>query len=203
MYYIIYKITNTLNGKYYIGKHQTTDLNDGYLGSGKLLKRAIEKYGVEHFTKEILHIFDNEVEMNAKEKELVVICEESYNLCPGGRGGFGYINANLDLTEIRIKNLEKSRTPEKIKEATAHSSSTMKRTHELGKITHDRRTFLGKRHTPETKEKMSQSKKGKTSGEKNSQFGTVWLTNGTQNIKVQKSLIDLYLSNGFYKGRTV
>ena len=116
MYYIIYKITNTLNGKYYIGKHQTTDLNDGYLGSGKLLKRAIEKYGVEHFTKEILHIFDNEVEMNAKEKELVVICEESYNLCPGGRGGFGYINANLDLTEIRIKNLEKSRTPEKIKE---------------------------------------------------------------------------------------
>ena len=113
MYYIIYKITNTLNGKYYIGKHQTTDLNDGYLGSGKLLKRAIEKYGVEHFTKEILHIFDNEVEMNAKEKELVVICEESYNLCPGGRGGFGYINANLDLTEIRIKNLEKSRTPEK------------------------------------------------------------------------------------------
>ena len=90
MYYTIYKITNIINEKYYIGKHQTKCLDDGYMGSGTLLKRAIEKYGIENFRKEILHVFSTEEEMNAKEKELVVICEQSYNLNEGGAGGFRY-----------------------------------------------------------------------------------------------------------------
>ena len=64
MFYTIYKITNNVNGKYYIGKHQTKDLNDGYMGSGKFIKRAIEKYGVKNFTKEIIHVFDNEKDRN-------------------------------------------------------------------------------------------------------------------------------------------
>jgi hypothetical protein len=92
MHYTIYKITNKLNGKFYIGKHQTKDLNDGYMGSGKLIKAAIKKHGVENFTKEILHVFDTEAEMNETEARLVLIHEGSYNLCPGGNGGFGYIN---------------------------------------------------------------------------------------------------------------
>jgi hypothetical protein len=94
MYYTIYKVTNKINQKYYIGKHQTKNLNDGYMGSGKLLKKAINKYGIDNFIKEILHVFDNEVEMNAKEADLVTISEETYNLCPGGRGGWGYINSH-------------------------------------------------------------------------------------------------------------
>lgn len=92
MFYTIYKITNNVNGKYYIGKHQTMDLNDGYMGSGKRIKLAIDKYGIENFNKEILSIFDNEEDMNNAEKELVVLSEMSYNLCEGGKGGFSYIN---------------------------------------------------------------------------------------------------------------
>ena len=92
MYFTVYKTTNNINGKYYIGKHKTTLLEDNYLGSGKLLKQAIEKYGVESFSKEILFVFDNEKDMNDKERELVVISEETYNLCEGGNGGFDYIN---------------------------------------------------------------------------------------------------------------
>lgn len=94
MFYTVYKTTNTTNGRDYIGKHKTNDINDGYLGSGKLLKQAIKKYGKDSFVKEVLFVFDNEKEMNDKERELVILSEDSYNLCEGGNGGFGYINSN-------------------------------------------------------------------------------------------------------------
>ena len=48
-HYMIYKITNTINGKIYIGKHKCDDLDDGYFGSGKRLWIAINKYGLENF----------------------------------------------------------------------------------------------------------------------------------------------------------
>ena len=51
MFYTIYQITNTINDKIYVGKHMTLDLHDGYMGSGTLIKRAIEKYGIDFFKK--------------------------------------------------------------------------------------------------------------------------------------------------------
>lgn len=96
MFYTIYQITNLINEKIYIGYHKTVDINDGYMGSGKIITRAITKYGKENFKKEILFIFDNDAAMKAKEKELVneefVINQNTYNLVCGGRGGFDYIN---------------------------------------------------------------------------------------------------------------
>ena len=91
MHYTVYKTTNDLNGKVYIGKHQTTDINDTYLGSGTYLKKAIAKYGKSNFTKEILFIFSSEEEMNKKEAELVteefISQDNNYNGGIGGEGG--------------------------------------------------------------------------------------------------------------------
>lgn len=50
---IIYKTTNLINGKIYVGQHKTS-ANDGYLGSGKLITRSIKKYGKENFIRETL-----------------------------------------------------------------------------------------------------------------------------------------------------
>lgn len=95
-YFIIYKTTNILNGKYYIGKHKTNNLDDKYLGSGIALQGAIKKYGRKNFIKEILFLFDTEEEMNLKESEIVneAFCSNrnNYNLALGGQGGVGHLH---------------------------------------------------------------------------------------------------------------
>lgn len=88
LYYIIYKTTNLINGKYYIGQHKTNDVDDGYMGSGKWLKNAIKKHGPSNFITEILYIFDNERSMDLAERILVVPdLETNYNLIRGGNNG--------------------------------------------------------------------------------------------------------------------
>lgn len=91
MNYLIYKITNLINKKIYIGAHITLNTNDSYFGSGYLLKRAIAKYGKQNFKKDILFSFDNEEDMWNKEKELVNLeflgRPDVYNICLGGKGG--------------------------------------------------------------------------------------------------------------------
>jgi hypothetical protein len=89
MRHIIYKITNTVNGKYYIGRHSTTDINDGYMGSGIGIKNAIRKYGRENFIKEILEETTTSVELWKLERkyvnEDVVNDDKSYNMSVGGK----------------------------------------------------------------------------------------------------------------------
>lgn len=87
---IIYKTTNLLNGKIYVGFHKT-DKEDGYLGSGKAILKAIKKYGKENFKRETLEIVN---ENNWEEREKFWISELKaqdksigYNICEGGNKG--------------------------------------------------------------------------------------------------------------------
>ena len=193
MYYTIYQITNKINNKIYIGKHQTKNLDDDYFGSGKILKNAVEKRGIENFEKEILHIFDTEEEMNQKEKEIVneefIKQEDTYNLCIGGGGGFSYINKNRIFSKNDIKlrsqngkysgnvHAKKMETDQKYRRKVVEG---------FMKIQHLSKGFLNKKHTEETKKKMSESAKGKQKGSKNSQYGTMWITNGEKSKKIKK-----------------
>lgn len=90
MKHIVYKITNLINNKYYIGVHSTNNIYDNYMGSGNLIKDAIKKYGVSVFIKEILYIYDTRKEALNKEYELVnikIINDiNCYNIAIGGGG---------------------------------------------------------------------------------------------------------------------
>lgn len=214
MFYTIYKITNKINHKIYIGKHQTKDLNDGYMGSGKYLKHAIEKYGIENFEREILFQFDNEADMNAKEAELVteefVKKDTNYNLCPGGKGGWGYINSNSEIRNgfeknqsnakkyaslARLSFLQKMKNENFRKEFSISISEGLKEYFETNPG-----TFTGRAHTEETKEKIGKTNSDLQSGNNNSQYGTMWITDGSENKKIKK---DSPIPEGWYKGRKI
>ena len=87
-YHYLYQITNIVNGKIYIGIHSTTNLEDGYEGSGTLLGRAISKYGLNNFEKEILSFYNNRMEVAKAEFEIVneefVNDPNTYNITIGG-----------------------------------------------------------------------------------------------------------------------
>lgn len=88
MYHYIYKIHNTVNGKFYIGCHSTTKLDDGYCGSGKLLMKAFNKYGYENFVKIIVSFHKSKNDVEKKESEIItpilLADPQCYNLSPGG-----------------------------------------------------------------------------------------------------------------------
>jgi hypothetical protein len=89
-HHIVYEVTNLINGKRYIGKHSTKNLNDGYLGSGIGIRKAIKKYGKENFEKKILAEFDTEEDALKYEREIVsdsvVKDSNTYNMVNGGKG---------------------------------------------------------------------------------------------------------------------
>jgi hypothetical protein len=199
-YYTIYKITNQIDGKFYIGSHKTKNLNDNYMGSGKYLKRAQEKYGIENFTKEILFVFETAEEMYVKEAEVVnedfLATENTYNLKIGGFGGFDYINVlkinsknGLHNWKNNPKFLDQMKKPP--------SSNTIDGLEKYKKINGSSAGFFGKKHNDITKQKISEKAKLRL-GNKNSQYGTIWITNGKQNKKIKKHEI---IPENWFRGR--
>lgn len=150
MYYI-YKITNLVNGKTYIGQHKYKELNDDYMGSGKTLKAAKAKYGIESFKKDIL-IFNIperkyadllEKTFIAAERKKVGV-ENCYNIAEGGQGGSPWKGKHR--SEETRKKISETLT------GTHHSEETIRK-----------RTESLKGHTTseETKRKISEANKGK------------------------------------------
>lgn len=137
----IYKTTNTINSKMYIGKserniHESKD----YYGSGKLLKNAIKKYSKCNFKKEILYVVDD-LELLDFIEELVIekyknkFGNNCYNIANGGSGGNNHKYKN---------DIEKQKFSEKMSILNAGSKNG----------------FFSKEHSDETKQKISENKTG-------------------------------------------
>lgn len=203
-YHFIYKTTNLKNGKYYVGMHSTDNLNDGYLGSGKRLRRSLKKHGKENFKFEILEFLPNRTSLKEREKEIVNLNEiskkECLNLMIGGHGGL-YTEEHLN----KVRKIGGQKLAEKIKNDKEFREKRLedllnwcKKNHKLGLHKYD--NFKDKHHTEESKKKISESKKGRFLGDENSQFGTCWITNEKENKKIHKGGV---IPDGWKLGRFI
>ena len=207
----IYKITCNVTGKYYIGMHSTSDENDGYMGSGKRLKYSIKKYGKDAHIKTILEYCENREKLIEKEIEIVntellkdTLC---MNLKEGGNGGsdFKHINekglnnkSNQCFLGGKANALKLINDSEYANRQKKWAIENGKKMFELGYF--KPLDWTNKKHSEESKNKMQKSK---NVGKANSQFGTIWITNGKDIKKIKKEQLNEYEILNWKKGRTI
>ena len=193
----IYKTTNIINGKVYVGKSEK-DYNDNYYGSGILLKKAIKKYGINNFTIEVLEICHNIDDLNNREKFWILeYSNHSYNIAEGGTGGDTLKNhpnrdsiikrRNLSVSESLKGHLVSEETRKKIGDS--HKGKTLTDEHKE-KLSEKAKTFYkhnthhstGKQLTDDHKEKLSKIAKDNGFG------GDTWnmLTDEEKKLKSEK-----------------
>lgn len=194
---IVYKTTNLINGKIYIG--QDFKNNPKYLGSGKLLRLAIKKYGIDNFSKEIICTCLNEKELDEKEIFYIKLFKSTdrnfgYNICEGGRSfrimiGKNNSNFGKKMSEGTKEKLRQKRKLQKMSDKEKEKlrqrftgannpnygkklSQEQKDKMKEGRIKKGiyegvNHPLYGKKHSIETKAKWSEIRKGKNVGVSN------------------------------------
>ena len=201
----IYKTTCLKTGRYYIGMHSTSNLDDTYLGSGTRLWKSIKKHGKDNHKREILEFLLDRKALASREKELVndsLICDPMcMNIMRGGEAG-GFISADHQLKCSTAGG--NSNNPTKSRLASERLTAELKKRQLNGtfKTWDSNYSWVGKLHKEETKVKIGLANSIKQLGEKNSQFGTKWMIHPINGpIKVKLVDIHTYLSNGYIFGR--
>lgn len=159
--WILYQTTNICNGKIYVGVHKplNTWKSRNYLGSGKALKPAIEKYGRENFRRATLAEFSCAEEAYVAEAGIVteefIKRSDTYNVKVGGEGGVGLKHTDESRAKIST-NLAITLSSPEIK---AKKSAAMK-----GRpCSEDTRARISAAlNRPETKARKSAAMKGNT-----------------------------------------
>lgn len=159
----IYKTTNLVNNKIYIGQHLSYEFDPCYIGSGVVIQKAIKKYGRNNFKCEVIEYYDESL---LDEKEIFWIAyynstnpDIGYNISFGGKLG-----TNPYEKSIKLRRTKKSRKPRKMTEE--HKEKI-------------RQAHIGKRHSQATKQKISETRKA-TMGNKKER------SNYMRNLKLNK-----------------
>jgi hypothetical protein len=179
-YHYFYKITNNINNHFYYGVHNTDDLDDGYMGSGKRLHIAYKKYGIENFTKEILKFFDTSDKAFEYEAEIVneemIKRRDCYNIQLGGRF---YSTKNIVTVKDNFGNHFWVTKEEFYKKDCKYEA-----------------TWKGKHHKEE-----SRSKTRCKMIPENSKNPRIWICKNGQVKYILKNYLDGFLKSGWELGR--
>lgn len=188
-YHLIYMITNKINNKIYIGKHSTKNPHDDYMGSGKAINAAINKYGLENFEKTILYCFNSENEAYIKESEIVdetfVKRSDTYNMKCGGKGFKSYdvsgennpMYGRTGENHPRFGKLNSKEWKEYMsrlmtgRQFSQEWKDKIKMNH--ADLSGDKHPWFGCKHKEISKNKMSIAKKGKYCGKNNPAAKTI------------------------------
>lgn len=177
MHNLVYKTINLINGREYVGSHITENLNDGYLGTGKLILRAIKKYGKENFKREILKDCESEKEARNEEENFIklekTLIPNGYNINPTGQSGFtGRKHSKKTkaliskINRIKLKDPKiRKKISENSKKQIGPKNSMYGKKQDTAKMKQRwidfQHPWIGKNHTDKSKQKMSLSHQGK------------------------------------------
>jgi len=198
-WFYLYQITNLLDGKIYVGVHKTKNLDDGYMGSGKIIRHAIDKYGIKNFKKDILSFFDNQEDMFKEESEIVnkdfILRDDVYNLTEGGFGG-------NRLTKEQSAKIGKDNLFYQRGLFSPANKNCRDDYYRSDKFKQDqlKASERAASEVSNRKRKQAMKEKDHQKGETNSQFGTMWITDGSSNKKIRK---DEEIPFGWKKGRKI
>lgn len=201
-----------MNGKYYYGRHSTDNLDDGYLGSGTYFTRSVRKHGKENHVRIIVEQLPDLESLKLREAEIVnrEILKDKMcmNIALGGDGGWDHIKhsheARLQMGKaggLSTKAKIDSDDTFRIKFSQSITDATLK-SYANGRQKNVP-SWLGKTHSEETKNKMSESKKNTVLGKNNPMFNKRWIHNLLlkQCKLISIDEMQIYLADGWIKGR--
>lgn len=218
-------IINNINGKIYIGQKKSPTLVEKYWGSGNLIKRAIEKYGIENFSREILRWCSTKEELNEWEVHYISVfhsqdSDVGYNLSPGGTS----INSGVHFSEEHKRKIGAANKGRKASDELRNRLSEVHKGLQAG----EKHPLYGKHHSESTRKLIRQALKGRTLSEetrkkisiskqdipyhiraatskrmKGNQFGKdrIWINNGNISKMIYPHELEYYEELGFLKGR--
>ena len=204
-YGYIYKTTNLINGKIYIGKKESPEFDPNYKGSGKALNYAFKKHGWENFKVEYLFPCFSKEELNAEERFLIAWFDcrvkngKGYNISEGG--DWGDVSQGMTTEQYkawceknRLANLGdknhfygKKHTEESKLKISEHHADFSGENHPM----------YGKHHTEESRRKMSEAKSGKYLSADSSHAKPVIQMDSNWNIIAEyKCIVDACIATG-------
>jgi hypothetical protein len=187
--------------------HSTDNLDDGYIGSGKILGYSRNKYGDENHIIERLEFVSSRDELKRREKEIVneelLAHPLNINLKYGGEGGWDHIDGSHLTKEIRSCGGKSAMAAlNKIRVADTEEGrmfrSKLSKSMSIAKTGKPSKGII---HSVETKKKIAESMKAKQDGNRNSQHGTRWVNKNNTPLKIKESQLTEYLSDGYSLGR--
>lgn len=189
--------------------HSTSNLDDNYLGSGIQLWRSIRKHGKTSHIKEILDFLPNRKELAIRETEVVNETLLSDPLCMNLISG-GYGGSRSNSNQQRKFIMAGAHAPGRIKKSSDKikwlyendpdwsNNTRSKISKGLKANTEWLKTWQGKKHKLETKNKIGRANSIAGKGSLNSQYGTMWITNHLENKKVKSTS---EIPEGWERGR--